>query len=192
MDPPTPAPIHHHNQMRVSPATFPSPAEPNSSKKQIKAEPASPPSTPPPAMVTSSTVQAGHQSLLKTSSAPSPTPPAVVQSYGAPNHSQNQTMPLPTMVPPCMGLSNFQYPIIMAPLFIVAHPGQNFAMNQHWNPYGMWNTHQIGGGAPVPQPPQWNMIQGAAPFGQPGSPLFNGAGPSSQQGPNGANFFLRC
>ncbi|EGT58266.1 hypothetical protein CAEBREN_03924 [Caenorhabditis brenneri] len=101
MAPPTPAPIHHQNQMRIqmktSPATFPSPVEPNSSKKQIKAEPASPPSTPPPAMVTSSTVQAGLQSLLKTSSAPSPTPPVV-----------------------------------------------------------------IGGGAPVPQPPQWNMIQGAS------------------------------
>ncbi|CAL2034484.1 unnamed protein product [Caenorhabditis brenneri] len=111
-----------------------------------------------------------HQNQMKTS-------PATSSSPVVPTPITSPTPP--AMVPPYMGLNNFQNPIIMTPIFIVASPGQNFALNQNWNPYGMWNTHQIGGGAPVPQPTQWNMIQGAAQLGQPDFPQFNGAGPSS-------------
>ncbi|CAL2034485.1 unnamed protein product [Caenorhabditis brenneri] len=111
-----------------------------------------------------------HQNQMKTS-------PATSSSPVVPTPITPPTPPV--MVPPYMGLDNFQNPIIMAPIFIVAPPGHNFAMNQHWTPYGMFNMPQ-NPMVLMPQPTQWNMIQGAAPFGQPGFPQFNGAGPSSQ------------
>ncbi|CAL2034478.1 unnamed protein product [Caenorhabditis brenneri] len=194
---PSAAPIQQQIQMKTSPVSSPLPAAPNSSKKQIKAEPASPTATPPPAMVAPSPAPVGHQNLLKNSPAASPSPPAMVPPYVAPNHFQNQIMPPPTTVPPYMGLDNLQNPMVnptvmtmpppyMAPPIMATPP----AMNPYWNQYGMWNMPQ-NPMAPMPQPPQWNMIQGAAQFGHPGIPQFNGAGPSYQQGTNDANFFFR-
>ncbi|EGT45377.1 hypothetical protein CAEBREN_19510 [Caenorhabditis brenneri] len=110
----------------------------------------------------------GHNNFQNQMMTPaaSVTPPSLASTYMTPpfgetNGFQNQAMTPPPsastyMTPPFGGSTGFQNQMTVSP-----YPAHQFAVDQHYDAYGMSSMSQMGG-APMPQATHWGMSPSAS------------------------------